>query len=72
MYCYQCQETVGNKSCEKKVGICGKDENTTVLQDLLIYTIKGIAEVYKYAEKFYVSGIQPEFRAVPQPLVKKI
>lgn len=42
MFCYQCQETAKGTGCEVK-GVCGKDENVAKLQDLLIYTLKGIS-----------------------------
>ena len=42
MFCYQCQETVKNTGCTNR-GVCGKDEATANLQDLLIYTLQGIA-----------------------------
>ncbi len=42
MYCFQCQETAQNKGCTVR-GACGKPEETANLQDLLIYTLKGIA-----------------------------
>ncbi len=41
MFCYQCQETLKNTGCSVK-GVCGKDEPTSRLQDLLIHTLKGI------------------------------
>jgi hydroxylamine reductase len=44
MFCYQCQETAGNKGCTIR-GVCGKTEETARLQDVLIYTLKGIAEI---------------------------
>ncbi len=44
MFCYQCQETAGNKGCTIR-GVCGKNEEVAKLQDLLIYTLKGIAEI---------------------------
>lgn len=44
MFCYQCQETAKGKGCEIK-GVCGKTEEVAKLQDLLIYTIKGISEI---------------------------
>ena len=44
MFCYQCQETAKGKGCDIK-GICGKTEEVAKLQDLLIYTIKGISEI---------------------------
>ncbi len=43
MFCYQCQETMQNKGCNLKQGVCGKKENTADLQDLLIHTLKGIS-----------------------------
>lgn len=42
MFCYQCQETAKGTGCTIK-GVCGKTENVANLQDLLIYTLKGIA-----------------------------
>ncbi len=42
MFCYQCQETARNTACTKK-GVCGKDESTANLQDLLIHTLQGMA-----------------------------
>lgn len=45
MFCYQCQETAGNKGCTVK-GVCGKDESTANLQDVLIYSLKGLGIVY--------------------------
>ena len=44
MFCYQCQETAKGTGCTIK-GVCGKPENVAKLQDLLIYTLKGIAIV---------------------------
>ena len=42
MFCFQCQETAGNKGCSV-MGVCGKKPTTSNLQDLLIYTTKGIS-----------------------------
>lgn len=44
MFCYQCQETAGGKGCTIR-GVCGKSEEVAKLQDLLIYSLKGVAEV---------------------------
>lgn len=44
MFCYQCQETAREKGCTVR-GVCGKTEETALLQDLLIYTLKGISEI---------------------------
>lgn len=42
MFCYQCQETAQGKVCTV-IGVCGKTAKTAKLQDLLIYTTKGVA-----------------------------
>lgn len=42
MFCFQCQETAGNSGCTQ-AGMCGKKAVTANLQDLLIYTLKGIS-----------------------------
>ncbi len=44
MFCYQCQETARGQGCEVR-GVCGKNEDVAKLQDLLIYTTKGISEI---------------------------
>lgn len=44
MFCYQCQETAGNKGCTVR-GVCGKTEEVAKLQDLLVYVLKGIADI---------------------------
>ncbi len=44
MFCYQCQETAGNKGCTK-MGVCGKNPEVANMQDLLVYVSKGLSEV---------------------------
>ena len=44
MFCFQCQETARNQGCTVR-GVCGKTEEVAKLQDLLIYTLKGIADI---------------------------
>lgn len=44
MFCYQCQETVGNKGCTQ-IGVCGEKPETAALQDVLVYVTKGLAQV---------------------------
>lgn len=44
MFCFQCQEAAKNEGCTIK-GVCGKDDVVANLQDLLIYTIKGLCYV---------------------------
>ena len=42
MFCYHCQEAKKNKVCDT-AGICGKKANISSLQDLLMYSLKGLA-----------------------------
>lgn len=42
MFCYQCQETAKGTGCTT-IGVCGKDAETSGLQDLLLHTEKGVA-----------------------------
>ena len=43
MFCYQCEEAAKGNGCTVK-GVCGKDEGTAGLMDVLIYLTRGIAE----------------------------
>ncbi len=42
MFCYQCQETAKGVGCTI-AGVCGKKEDVSNLQDLLIHVLKGIS-----------------------------
>ena len=44
MFCYQCQETAGNKGCAVR-GVCGKTEDVSNRMDLLLYVLKGISNI---------------------------
>lgn len=58
MFCYQCEQTMrndGTEGCNSDVGACGKTEQTSDLQDVLIYQIKGIAEYAQLARSVGVS-----------------
>lgn len=44
MFCYQCQEAAKGTGCTV-VGVCGKQESTANLQDLLVYVLKGLSAV---------------------------
>jgi hydroxylamine reductase len=46
MFCYQCEQTSKGEGCQT-LGVCGKDETTATLQDLLLHAIKGIS-MYAY------------------------
>ncbi|CCQ95580.1 Hydroxylamine reductase [[Clostridium] ultunense Esp] len=58
MFCYQCQETAGGKGCTK-VGVCGKTADLANLQDLMIYTLKGISKLGVKADEigYEVEGL---------------
>ena len=43
MFCYQCQETQKNVGCTDR-GVCGKQEPIAKLQDLLVYSVKGLSQ----------------------------
>jgi hydroxylamine reductase len=50
MFCYQCQEACKNTGCTIR-GMCGKQEDTANLQDLLIFALRGLATVAENAGK---------------------
>ncbi len=50
MFCFQCQEAAKGTGCTA-VGVCGKKEDTAQLQDLLVFTLKGLSVVAAEAKK---------------------
>ncbi len=50
MFCFQCQEAAKGTGCTS-VGVCGKKEDTAQLQDLLVFTLKGLSVVAAEAKK---------------------
>lgn len=42
MFCYQCEQTKNGTGCDT-VGVCGKTPEVAVLQDLLMYQLKGLS-----------------------------
>ncbi len=56
MFCYQCQEALDGKGCTKS-GVCGKKEEVAALQDLLLYSLKGISH---WATKARNIGVKDE------------
>jgi len=54
MFCYQCQEAAKGTGCTIK-GVCGKTDDVANLQDLLLYTMKGISF---YSSKARTIGIE--------------
>jgi hydroxylamine reductase len=50
MFCFQCQEAAKGTGCNI-AGVCGKQEDTANLQDLLVFTLKGLSVVAEEAKK---------------------
>lgn len=42
MFCFQCEQTSKGEGCQT-IGVCGKDETTSTLQDVLLHVVKGIS-----------------------------
>ncbi len=51
MYCYQCQETAMNKACSFAQGMCGKTDQLSNLQDLLVSSLRSLAYWILEAQK---------------------
>lgn len=43
MFCYQCEQTSKGTGCVE-LAVCGKDEETAILQDLLLHATKAVAQ----------------------------
>ncbi len=50
MFCNQCEQTMEG-GCDKKIGICGKNEDISSLQDISIYGLKGVAAYAHHARE---------------------
>ncbi len=57
MFCFQCQETANGTGCTQ-IGVCSKTPEVAGLQDLLIYTTKGLSAV--------TTRLRAEGKAVPK------
>ncbi|SRR6266702_2762626 len=53
MFCYQCEQTAKGQGCSQ-IGVCGKDDNTATLQDLLVHALKGVSMFAHRAAKLGV------------------
>ncbi len=51
MFCYHCQEAKKNQACDT-TGICGKKAHVSSLQDLLMFSLKGLAYYCHQAEEY--------------------
>ena len=59
MFCFQCQETAGNKGCTIK-GVCGKEPQTSNYMDMLLYATRGLAIVNKQLRENKYSNKETE------------
>ncbi|AWB10893.1 hydroxylamine reductase [Thermodesulfobium acidiphilum] len=50
MFCYQCEQAAKGVGCEIQ-GVCGKDETTSSLQDLLIFSLESLSSVIQSAKE---------------------
>jgi len=66
MFCYQCEQTMHGKGCDK-IGVCSKDDTTSNLQDLLVYALRGLSLVAEEGRKVGVVDIEAD-RHVPAML----
>jgi hydroxylamine reductase len=71
MFCFQCQETAKNTGCTVR-GVCGKEETTANLQDLLIFNLKGIAVLAKQGKASGVDLTREAGRFVTKALFTTI
>jgi hydroxylamine reductase len=56
MFCYQCEQAAKGTGCTA-IGVCGKQPEVAALQDLLVYTLKGIAF---WADKARAKGVRDQ------------
>ncbi|MGD9342881.1 MAG: hydroxylamine reductase, partial [Desulfuromonadales bacterium] len=56
MFCYQCEQAAKGTGCTA-IGVCGKQPDVAALQDLLVYTLKGIAF---WADKARAKGVKDQ------------
>lgn len=63
MFCYQCEQTMEG-GCDKKIGVCGKNEDISSLQDITIFGLKGVAAYAHHARE--LGKTDPEIDAITQ------
>ena len=54
MFCYQCEQTAKGTGCDV-MGVCGKNPQTSVLQDVLVKTAMGVSQ---YANELRKKGVK--------------
>jgi hydroxylamine reductase (hybrid-cluster protein) len=53
MFCYQCEQTFQG-TASIKLGVCGKNPDVAVLQDLLLYLVKGLSQIAIIGHKYNI------------------
>lgn len=71
MFCFQCQETAKGTGCTVR-GVCGKEEATANLQDIIIFHCKGIAVLAKKGKELGVDRIEDAGRIITHALFTTI
>lgn len=71
MFCFQCQEAAGCSGCTVR-GVCGKTPDLAKLQDLLIFSTRGLSEVATRAREEGVTVSNIINRAVTMNLFTTI
>jgi hydroxylamine reductase len=71
MFCFQCQETAKGTGCTVR-GVCGKEEVTANIQDLIIHHCKGIAVLAKHGNALGVDCVEDAGRAITHALFTTI
>ena len=56
MFCFQCEQTAGCKSCTGKAGVCGKSADVAMLQDKLTGALIGLSRAYMGNEDLASNG----------------
>ncbi len=71
MFCFQCQETAKGTGCTVR-GVCGKEDATANLQDLIIFHCKGIAVLAKKGKALGIDRIEDAGRIISHSLFTTI
>ena len=57
MFCYQCEQTAQGTGCTTN-GVCGKTNETAIMQDLLVLATKGLAQVARFARTHGIEDVE--------------
>ncbi len=60
MFCWQCEQTAQGKGCST-FGVCGKSPEVANLQDLLVYTLRGLCQIVLEARKLGINEEEIDF-----------